>query len=501
MKLIERMRTSAFKKKEQGAITIVETLIALSVGIAVLIIWTIQQGDRLEVDGARAAGRDIATFTRAASVWIVEAPPATPGNYGIADMQDCANPAGARFLPCAYGGNTAIRYATNDTGDPVNFANLAIEVTMPPEGPTGTIDFGVFRQGADANEDGLPDSRPDIAAIALQRAREETAPGVFGYFALQFAREDPTGLVTDPGDPAFNLAEVENLARIQAQIGADPTAPFLRVDGSNEMQSGITFVNGVQISMVDDRLDIDSPGGINFETDVNMENLTATGIDATTLETQTVTVSDELKVDVADGVTGTGFDRLDQSADIVRIDGDVVRLSQDIDINKTAIDSNSTRITSNAADTTALQSDVQRNRNRINTNSTRIGTNSTRIAALGDQTAQNIYNINTLSEVLVCSPSYTQANAAAHAGNPAYQFNRTCACNYGEADCAITRNRCAGGFAPEGPDHRSGQGTGSSIAFNYETRNSYTLQCTGNTASIYDRCHVTITETDCTNIH
>ena len=431
----------------------------------------------------------------------MEAPPATPGNYGIADMQDCANPAGARFLPCAYGGNTAIRYATNDTGDPVNFANLAIEVTMPPEGPTGTIDFGVFRQGADANEDGLPDSRPDIAAIALQRAREETAPGVFGYFALQFAREDPTGLVTDPGDPAFNLAEVENLARIQAQIGADPTAPFLRVDGSNEMQSGITFVNGVQISMVADRLDIDSPGGINFETDVNMENLLATGIDATTLETQTVTVFDELKVDVADGVTGTGFDRLDQSADIVRIDGDVVRLSQDIDINKTAIDSNSTRITSNAADTTALQGDVQRNRNRINANARGIGTNSTRIAALGDQTAQNIYNINTLSEVLVCSPSYTQANADAHAGNPGYQFNRTCDCNYREADCDITHDRCPPYEAAEGPDRRSGQGSGSSIAFNYETRNSYTLQCTGNTASIYDRCHVTVTETGCSNIH
>ena len=497
MKLIERMRSSALKNKEKGAITIVETLIALSVGIAVLIIWTVQQGDRLEVDGARAAGRDIATFTRAASVWIVEAPPATPGNYGIADMQDCANPAGARFLPCAYGGNTAIRYATTDTGDPVNFANLAIEVTMPPEGPTGTIDFGVFRQGADANEDGLPDSRPDIAAIALQRAREETAPGVFGYFALQFARQDPTGLVTDPGDPAFNLAEVENLARIQAQIGADPTAPFLRVDGSNEMQSGITFVNGVQLSMVDDRLDIDSPGGINFETDVNMGNLTATEIDATTLETQTVTVFDELVVDVADGVTGTGFDRLDQSADIVRIDGDVVRLSQDIDINKTAIDSNSTRITSNAADTAALQSDVQHNRNRISTNTGNITTNTRRITT----NRQAINNIPDMNEVSVCSPSQTQARTAAYVRNPAYQYNRTCDCNYGESDCAITRNSCEGGFAPEGPDRRSGQGTGSSIAFNYQTRDSYTLQCTGRTASIYDRCHVTITETDCVNIH
>ena len=182
MEMIERMRTSALKNKEKGAITIVETLIALSVGIAVLIMWAVQQGDRLEVDGARAAGRDIAAFTRAASIWIAEAPPATAGNYGIADMQDCADPAGARFLPCVYSGNTTLRYATNDIGEPVSFANIAIEVTLPPEGPTGTIDFGVFRYGEDTNDDGLSDSRPDLAAIALQHASEETAPGRFRIF-------------------------------------------------------------------------------------------------------------------------------------------------------------------------------------------------------------------------------------------------------------------------------------------------------------------------------
>ena len=398
MKMIERMRASALKNKEKGAITIVETLIALSVGIAVLIMWAVQQGDRLEVDGARAAGRDIATFTRAASVWIAEAPPSSPGNYGIAEMQDCTDPAGARFLPCAFTEETTIRYATNAAGEPVNFADLVIEVTLPPEGPTGSIDFGVFRQGDDANDDGFPDPRPDLAAIALQHASEETPSGVFGYFSLQFAREDLTGLVTDPNDPSFDIAEVENVARVQATVGAHAAAsPFLRVDGSNQMQNGITFVNGVQLNMNADRLEIDAPGGIDFETDVRAENLSATDINATTLETYTATVSNELLVDDPDGVTGAGFDRLDQSADIVRIDGDVVRLSQDIDTNRTAIDLNRSNIAGNAADMTALQSDVQGNRNQINTNTQHIVTNAQNIDDMGTQIGLLIDDMETLN--------------------------------------------------------------------------------------------------------
>ena len=341
MSVIKKMSTSALENKEKGAITIVETLVVLGVGIAVLMFYAMQQGDRLEVDGARAAGRDIANYTRAASVWIAESPPSTPGNYGIADLQDCADPAGARFLPCAFTEAITIRYATNAAGEPVNFADLVIEVTLPPEGPTGSIDFGVFRQGDDANDDGFPDSRPDLAAIALQNASEETPSGVFGYFSLQFAREDLTGLVTDPNDPSFDLAEVEDVARIQATVGAHAAAsPFLRVDGSNQMQHGITFVNGVQLNMNADRLEIDAPGGITFETDVRVENLSATDLIASTLETQTATVSDELQVVPADGVTGAGFDRFNQAPDVVRIDGDVIRLTGEVNDNLFNIETN-----------------------------------------------------------------------------------------------------------------------------------------------------------------
>ena len=471
MKLIERMCPGASGNKEKGAITIVETLIALSVGIAVLIIWSLQQGHRLQVDGARAAGRDIATFTRAASIWIAEAPPATAGNYGIADLQDCANPTGARFLPCAYSGNTTIRYATNDAGEPVNFANLAIEVTLPPAGPTGRIDFGVFRHGEDANDDGLSDSRPDLAAIALQHASEETAPGVFGYFALQFAREDPTGLVTDPADPSFDLAEVENIARIQAQVGAHPAAaPFLRVDGSNQMHNGITFVNGVQLAMNDDRLDIDAPGGITFETDVLVENLSATEINATTLETQTATVSDELQVVAADGATGAGFDRLDQSADIVRIDGDVVRLSQGIDANRIAIDLNTTAIASNAADMAALQIDVQDNRNQINTNTHSILTNTQNLYDLGVEVGLMKTGMEALTDVEVCTPLWSQVNTEIQ--GLGYRYISYCG------------NHCSGA-CPEADGNYKCYGPYSGNPVTYIVRNANTLKCETRRRSFY----------------
>ena len=444
MSVIKKMSTSALENKEKGAITIVETLVVLGVGIAVLMFYAVQQGDRLEVDGARAAGRDIANYTRAASVWIAESPPSTPGNYGIADLQDCADPAGARFLPCAFTEDITIRYATNAAGEPVNFADLVIEATLPPEGPTGSIDFGVFRQGDDANDDGFPDPRPDLAAIALQHASEETPSGVFGYFSLQFAREDLAGLVTDPNDPSFDIAEVENVARIQATVGAHAAAaPFLRVDGSNQMQNGITFVNGVQLIMNADRLDIASPGGINFETDVSVENLTATEIDATTMETETVTVSNELKVDDPNGVTGAGFDRLDQSADIVRIDGDVVRLSQDIDINKNAIDLNRINIASNVADMAVIQTDVQSNRDRINANSLLIASNAQNIDDMGEQVGLLKNDLATLSDVSVCSPTSVVANAAAHADNPGYRYNSRCDCNWRNSTCTTSLTTAA----------------------------------------------------------
>ena len=475
MSVIKKMSTSALENKEKGAITIVETLVVLGVGIAVLMFYAIQQGDRLEVDGARAAGRDIANYTRAASVWIAEDPPATVGNYGIADLQDCADPAGPRFLPCAFTEDITIRYATNAAGEPVNFADLVIEVTLPPEGPTGSIDFGVFRQGDDANDDGFSDPRPDLAAIALQHASEETPSGVFGYFSLQFAREDLAGLVTDPDDPSYDIAEVENIARIQATVGAHGAAsPFLRVDGSNQMQHGITFVNGVQLNMDGNRLEIDAPGGIDFEADVRVGNLLAREIDATNLETQIATVSDELQVVAADGATGAGFNRLDQSADIVRIDGDVVRLSQAIDTNRTSIDLNRSNIASNAADMAALQIDVQGNRNQINTNTQSIRTNAEHIEDVGIAVGLLIDDMETLTEVEVCTPLWSQVNTEMQ--GLGYRYVSYCG------------DSCHGA-CPEADGHYNCYGPYSGNPVRYIVRNANTLKCETRTRKFYVRVY------------
>ena len=468
MSVIKKMSTSALENKEKGAITIVETLVVLGVGIAVLMFYAVQQGDRLEIDGARAAGRDIANYTRAASVWIAASPPSTPGNYGIADLQDCADPAGARFLPCAFTEEITIRYATNAAGEPVNFADLVIEVTLPPEGPTGSIDFGVFRQGDDANDDGFPDPRPDLAAIALQHASEETPSGVFGYFALQFAREDLTGLVTDPDDPSFDIAEVENVARIQATVGAHAAAsPFLRVDGSNQMQNGITFVNGVQLNMNADRLEIEAPGGIDFETDVRVETLAATEVSATTLEAQNATVSDELQLVAADGATGAGFNRLDQLADIVRIDGDVVRLLQDIDLNRIGIDQNTANITSNAANTVVLQTDVQSNRNRIGTNAANIKDMGIQVKLLKDGMSTN------MPDVSVCAPLWATVNS--EMSGLGYTSYSNCG-----TSCQPLGYNC-----PEADGVYECNGPSSRNPVTYKSRDVSTLNCRTHTANFY----------------
>ena len=49
-------------------------------------------------------------------------PPAADGTFPIRDLQDSADPAGARYLSCTFGTQTPIAYARNDTGNPVNYA-------------------------------------------------------------------------------------------------------------------------------------------------------------------------------------------------------------------------------------------------------------------------------------------------------------------------------------------------------------------------------------------
>ena len=166
----------------------------ISIGLIALTVWAQAKLSEFQTDNAANAGRAIAAYSRAASVWLAENPPTADGTFEISDLQDCADPDGARYLSCTFGAQTPIVYARNDTGDPVNYGNLDIDVVITPAGATGIIDFGVFRSGDDENEDGLPDSRPDLASIAFQAAAEETGAGVLEFFEMSVRPGKPARL-------------------------------------------------------------------------------------------------------------------------------------------------------------------------------------------------------------------------------------------------------------------------------------------------------------------
>ena len=303
------LASPAGRHSEKGAITIVETLIVLSIGLIALTVWAQAKLSEYQNSNAANAGRAIAAYSRAASVWLAENPPGADGTFTISDLQDCADPDGARYLSCTFGAQTPVVYARNDTGDPVNYGNLDIDVVITPEGATGVIDFGVFRAGDDENEDGLPDSRPDLASIAFQSAAEETGAGVLEFFEMMFARESPLGLEFDPDEASFDQAAIDDLSRLQARVGAlAGDAPFLRLDGANEMSAGINFDNGMQVNMDGVGLEFQGPG------DVGVSTATGTLVVAQNIQTAALksdsAVIDELTVEPLTGVKGAGFERL-----------------------------------------------------------------------------------------------------------------------------------------------------------------------------------------------
>ena len=339
MKLRNLLASPAGRYSEKGAITIVETLIVLSIGLIALTIWAQAKLSEFQTANAANAGRAIAAYSRAASVWLAENPPAADGVFTISDLQDCADLDGARFLSCTFGAQTPIAYARNDVGDPVNYGNLDIDVVITPAGATGIIDFGVFRSGADENEDGLPDSRPDLASVAFQTAAEETGAGVLGFFEMMFALESPVGLQFDPDEADFDQAAIDDLSRLQARVGAQAgDAPFLRLDGANQMSASIGFDNGMQVNMDGGGLAFQGPGDVEVRTDTGTL-VVAQNIQTAALQSGSA-VFDELTVEPTAGVQGAGFERFNQAPDVVRIDGDVIRLTGEVNDNLFNIETN-----------------------------------------------------------------------------------------------------------------------------------------------------------------
>ena len=473
MKLRNLLASPSDRYSEKGAITIVETLIVISIGLIALTVLAQAKLSEFRNENAANAGRAIAAYSRAASTWLAENPPVAGGTFTISDLQDCADPAGVRYLSCTFGAQTPIIYARNDAGQPVNYGNLDIDVVITPEGATGVIDFGVFRAGDDENEDGLPDSRPDLASIAFQSAAEETGAGVLEFFEMTFARESPLGLQFDPNEASFDQAAIDDLSRLQARVGAlAGNAPFLRLDGANDMSAGISFNNGMQVNMDGVGLDFQGPGDVGVSTATGTL-VVAQNIRTAALESDSA-VFDALTVAPPAGVQGGGFDRFNQAPDVVRIDGDVIRLTGEVQANDTDIASNLQNTARNAAEITRLTG-------KVNVNDADINTNRRKIASQGSTLSTHGRDIRALKGATpppppppVCAPLLSVVQSTQRGkGNP---YSSSCG------------NPCITGSYPAscGPDgNYTCTGPSGDNPVRYQTRNANTLNCVTRTANFY----------------
>ena len=96
--------------------------------------------------------------------------------------------------------------------------------------------------------------------------------------------------------PSFDQAAIDDLSRLQARVGAlAGNAPFLRLDGANDMSAGISFDNGMQVNMDGSGLDFQGPG------DVGVSTTTGTLVVAQNIQTAALqsgsAVIDELTVE------------------------------------------------------------------------------------------------------------------------------------------------------------------------------------------------------------
>lgn len=462
--------------RESGAITIAETLIALAIGIIALTVWAQGRLSELETNSAKAAGRTIAAYSRAASIWLAENPPNANGDYDITSLQDCSNEKGARYLSCSFGPQTQVKFAYDGEGNRINFGNLTIKVSLNDKGATGNIDFGIFRSGSDRNDDGLPDSRPDLAAIALETASESTGAGVLDFFELSFARDNPDGLVYDEKDASFDQSKIDDLARLDATVGANVNdAPFLRLDGSNEMTSAVSFENGMQVTMNGEGLSFEGPGDVEVQTSTG-KLFVLSELETPKVQSDSATF-DSLRVDPKDGVKGDGFDKFDQSADINRIDTDLLNLISRVATNESSI-------TDNASDITQLSDDVNENTTNIDSNTDEIENNSDTIDA-------NTLRIKTLegkndpSTYPLCTPSkQDKVKEMSSRGYSIYYDLNTHSgnCNFG-VSCS-GKDRC--GDTVRGTIQTSNSWGSNPVS--YSGRNSTDLKCATYRMNFYGGC-------------
>ena len=461
---------------ESGAITIAETLIALAIGMIALTIWAQGRLNELEINSAKAAGQAIAAYSRAASSWLANNPPAKNGSFDISNLQQCDDDNGSRYLSCSYNTQTPIKFAFGSDGKRLKFGDVEIDVVVAKSGASGTIDFGVFRSGSDRNSDGLPDSRPDLAAIALESASETTGAGVLSFFEIGFARESPDGVIFDEDDSAFNQSAIDDLARLQATIGANvKDVPFLRVDGTNEMTGEIKFDNGMQVAMNGTGLSFEGPGNVEVQTTTGTL-VVSDKLQTSSLESDSAEI-DSLTVDPKDGVKGSGFDRLDQSDDITRIDGEILGLTTRVTANEKSISDHTAEINRLDGEVEDNSELIDSNNESITDNNTNITDNTRRIAALESTDSSPNHPL--------CTPSKQEKiGKLSQSGYPYYNDSHT-----------NTRN-CNAGVSCRAVD-RCGDTVNGRISFSiawgknpvsYSGRDPSTLKCATYSMNFYRRC-------------
>ena len=498
MKLRNLLASPAGRYSETGAITIVETLIVLSIGLIALTIWAQAKLSEYQNSNAANAGRAVAAYSRAASVWLAENPPGRRWHYLPSAICRTARIQPA-FATCRAHSALRRRSPMRETmpDEPVNYGNLDIDVVITPEGATGVIDFGVFRAGDDENEDGLPDSRPDLASIAFQTAAEESGAGVLEFFEMRFARESPLGLEFDPDEASFDQAAIDDLSRLQARVGAlVGDAPFLRLDGANEMSAGINFDNGMQVNMDGVGLAFQGPGDVGVSTTTGTLVVTQ-NIQTATLQSDSAVIDalqsdsasiDELTVDPLTGVKGGGFERLNQAPDVVRIDDDVIRLTSRVQVNETDIESNRQNIADNETDINRLTGEVNDNETDINANRRSISSNDNDIARNRRSITSQGNAISALQNTAppppppppppICSPTLSAATPSTHPYGPT-SCGTTC---YLNSTACPANWRCSG----------------SSTTASYQDRDPHTLNCRTHTATFYaGQCRPNYTGNPC----
>ena len=462
---------TTIRDRQKGAVTVVESLIALTIGIAILIVWAQAQGHKVQVENAKHAGRMMAVYAQAASQYLLDNRPTVSRTLTITDLQNCANSKSARqYLACTYGSDTSIPYATNSEGETLTFSNLFIVVDVTPNISIGTIDFGVFRSGNNDDEDTLPKARPDLAAIALQAAKNKFNSETQQFFEFSYKRNEFPEL--DPDDPndQINQSELDELASIQANFDLNSNElPFLRVDGSNQMEGAISFSNNMSIKPTDAGLIVEGKGDVEFN---NTSVILTANLNAQDAEATNFTATDSLTVNSEFGAKGEGFTHLDQRDEVSNLDGEILRIDQDMTQINSVIEKNS--------------SDIEINTNLIQTNSTAISTNTSNIQTNFNNVTLNaewIGNLQVQLDNLEIPPSAspvpdcipTKSDVVVSYAELGFDVN-----NIDDYDCRTNSSICYD------QDRRPASG----IAETYQVRDLSTLECSTRSITFYAYCEV-----------